>query len=1018
MKVRPPKHVEHERLLHRRDEDDVVNFDDMVPYDPDRFMTAVEEHETTTFYVLGPIDGHASHLAEKKLTFRPMYRDPPDSMSAITVYKRHPKAAIRIKSLPTEAKILHSFCKDFSKRTGFKLEYKGEAQPTLINRAIHALLISQRIDPGKAIKKQLLKEQKGLCVECGDTLGKKKFEVCHRTPLAKGGSNELDNLDLKCPFCHGRETQAQDLETRGHAFHTLQSQLSPGMKAVWGWSAKPSQEYWGSGPPEGVEEVLCLDTVSCRQNALFRYQHPLPIYSPMDEMEPAWVDGTLVNILNFAWLWVDCGTRYDDTDPREIAPYEGAHLYPLGAVQIMLDAKVIELEDIKHGWRPTRTLEPRKLEEACRIVKTSVEASVREHMWWFDDASPMFPKTKPLTEKQKDELVEKQQKKAILSWIGLCNGGERRVWVAKRGWYEDDVGGAAHTITHDKPGEAPLMKVPTMLLDNKTLGPIVRIALFEERIHNQRQRILLAPYIDRREIQLLGCLVDGHFFRVIGNAVDVAAMKADLTRHEYPNGGGKIYAVKDEPAVKIRKCDQRETVCESDVYLERQLEWTTIRETDAEAIAKYMEELGVTPYTLVELSEKEQEKEADGRNALNLRNLAKIVAHRQGACVCGPAGVGKTWFSKMIDEEIFKIDKDAKIHPMALTHVAARLTGGSTIAHALHRYKRVRGAWIKPDEFSMIPLCMLGEMSRWHLMGCKFVFLGDSRGQFMPIYDQWKDVDMRKAEHSHLMTELCQGLKVELTVYRRGIDHCLFDFYFGLCDRDLDDKTQCALAVAEARDRYPWNEREAVDHFFVLSHKKRLVLNHLANLNDTRGRTGVVFVKKQEVHCSTAPSQDMLLYKDMERPLELIGCTRQNEADVVNGVIYSVVGVDSEYVNLRMTDEFRKKPALKDRSGHVEEEEDEDSVIQDEAIAREDLRLTHAEVSKTMRLTYALCYASIQGRTLKDRHILLLDTMHREYFTMRHLIVGVSRATHGQFVHLPTLRAEFALVKRARESVR
>ena len=56
-----------------------------------------------------------SHLSEKRLTFRPMYRDPPDTMSAITVYKRHPKAAVRLKSLPEDAKILHSFCQNFWK---------------------------------------------------------------------------------------------------------------------------------------------------------------------------------------------------------------------------------------------------------------------------------------------------------------------------------------------------------------------------------------------------------------------------------------------------------------------------------------------------------------------------------------------------------------------------------------------------------------------------------------------------------------------------------------------------------------------------------------------------------------------------------------------------------------------------------------------------------------------------------------------------------------------------------------
>ncbi len=84
--------------------------------------------------------------------------------------------------------------------------------------------------------------------------------------------------------------------------------------------------------------------------------------------------------------------------------------------------------------------------------------------------------------------------------------------------------------------------------------------------------------------------------------------------------------------------------------------------------------------------------------------------------MCGPAGVGKTTFSKMVYEEIYKTDENAKIYPMALTHVAARLAGGCTIAHALKAYKQcVKNAWIKPDEFSQIPLGMLGDMSKGNL---------------------------------------------------------------------------------------------------------------------------------------------------------------------------------------------------------------------------------------------------------------------------------------------------------------
>ena len=54
----------------------------------------------------------------------------------------------------------------------------------------------------------------------------------------------------------------------------------------------------------------------------------------------------------------------------------------------------------------------------------------------------------------------------------------------------------------------------------------------------------------------------------------------------------------------------------------------------------------------------------------------------------------------------------------------------------------------------------------------------------------------------------------------------------------------------------------------------------------------------------------------------------------------------------------------------------------------ETVELTHDEASKYLRLTYALTYASIQGRTIRNKHICLLDASNPKFFTTRHLIVG------------------------------
>ena len=54
-----------------------------------------------------------------------------------------------------------------------------------------------------------------------------------------------------------------------------------------------------------------------------------------------------------------------------------------------------------------------------------------------------------------------------------------------------------------------------------------------------------------------------------------------------------------------------------------------------------------------------------------------------------------------------------------------------------------------------------------------------------------------------------------------------------------------------------------------------------------------------------------------------------------------------------------------------------------------------------LRMPYARCYYTVQGKTYRDTHVVLMDTSHK-HFDMRKLIVGMSRATHGKYVHVAT----------------
>ena len=108
----------------------------------------------------------------------------------------------------------------------------------------------------------------------------------------------------------------------------------------------------------------------------------------------------------------------------------------------------------------------------------------------------------------------------------------------------------------------------------------------------------------------------------------------------------------------------------------------------------------------------------------------------------------------------------------------------------------------------------------------------------------------------------------------------------------------------------------------------------------------------------------------------LIGCPRGcGKQLVVQGVVYCVMDIDETHAKVQMLPEYC--------NGCKDEEV---------SIPREDM-------CTQLRLSHAMCYYTVQGRTIKDRHIVLLDTSHK-WFSVRHLIVGLCRATHGRFLHI------------------
>ena len=140
-------------------------------------------------------------------------------------------------------------------------------------------------------------------------------------------------------------------------------------------------------------------------------------------------------------------------------------------------------------------------------------------------------------------------------------------------------------------------------------------------------------------------------------------------------------------------------------------------------------------------------------------------------------------------------------------------------------------------------------------------------------------------------------------------------------------------------------------------------------LNEAKAPDNAVRVfAKDEIQGTTCQPQDMLLWPK----IELIGCPRgrAKKHDVIQGVVYTLLYIDSLSV-LRMRPEY----------------------------GNDEIEVPLGEIPYLLRLTHAMCYYTIQGRTIKNKHIQLIDTEHPN-FSRRSLIVGLSRATHGEHVHV------------------
>jgi len=301
------------------------------------------------------------------------------------------------------------------------------------------------------------------------------------------------------------------------------------------------------------------------------------------------------------------------------------------------------------------------------------------------------------------------------------------------------------------------------------------------------------------------------------------------------------------------------------------------------------------------------------------------------------------------------------------------------------------------------------ELAQWKLVGVIFIIVGDADGQRKPIFDRWQDaVDDKDIRKSSLIHELCGGLRLNMSVYRRGVDQSLFDLFTCLYPY-ADDDSKVPEIAGYLLEAFPWvsgpKPEQVCQTFFVQSHKKRILLNHAMNWLFAKDHMELLFIKSVgEKPGWTMQPQDMIIWKGMEM---LCYSRRYCKNSPVSGAVYVVESWDAENVTVSLHQDYVGERLIEAPGAEAELEEEAPSddealenlgdVAEDKGVSKGVVgnktlyKLTYKRASELLRPQHALVYASIQGRTIRQRSCLMdVFSPHR---TVRDIITAMSRPT-------------------------
>ena len=168
------------------------------------------------------------------------------------------------------------------------LPWLGDSLPAASLRVLLSLLRPKRQHLSDAQKEALKASQNNKCAECSCELT--RVEYHHEVPLQNCVAEQ--RFIALCPECHQGFTMNLGPRTE----NVLESCFERSVYEAYVQSSRPRAcVYEPNAHGEGRGDPLVLDIIRCRRNALFENPFDFPVFSPLDQFEPA-RPGTLYDI--------------------------------------------------------------------------------------------------------------------------------------------------------------------------------------------------------------------------------------------------------------------------------------------------------------------------------------------------------------------------------------------------------------------------------------------------------------------------------------------------------------------------------------------------------------------------------------------------------------------------------------------------------------------------------------------------------------------------------------------------